>query len=270
MDTDYLELSGVQLGVAASLIVICGAVSVALRLGLEKRLLLAATRTIAQLLLIGLVLGWIFNAGRWYIILALMSAMTLIAGTAAVQRTARRYRGIWLDSIISMWASSWLITAVALLAVLQLPQHGRPWYQPQFAIPLLGMILGNTLNGISLGLDRFGEELHGKRDQVETLLALGATRWEAARAPIQQAVRTGMTPIINSMMVVGLVSLPGMVTGQLLAGADPFQAAKYQIAIMFLIAAGTSLGTVGVVLLSYRRLFTPDHQFLPGRLVKSK
>ena len=130
------------------------------------------------------------------------------------------------------------------------------------------MILGNTLNGVSLGLDRLGEELDAKRDQVEALLALGATRWEAARAPIQQAVRTGMIPIVNSMMVVGLVSLPGMMTGQLLAGADPIQAVMYQIVIMFLIAAGTSLGTLSVVLLSYRRLFNQDHQFLPGRIVK--
>jgi len=258
-----------QLAIAASLIVICGVISLLLRLGLEWRLGIAAARTVAQLLLIGWVLQWIFDAERWYIVVVWMLVMTLIAGGAAVQRTGRRYRGIWLDSVISMWASSWVILAVALFAIVQVPkQEGLSWYQPQYAIPLLGMILGNTLNGISLGLDRLGEELAARRDQVETLLALGATRWEAARAPIQRAVRTGMIPIINSMMVVGLVSLPGMMTGQLLQGADPIRAVKYQIVIMFLIAAGTSLGTVGVVLLGYRRLFTADHQFLPGRLVK--
>ena len=245
-------------------------ISLLLQLGLQRRLLVAAVRTVVQLLLIGYVLQWIFKANQWSVVLGLMLAMTLIAGFAAVRRTGRRYPGIWLDSIISMWASSWLIAAVALFAVVQLPkpQQDLSWYEPRYAIPLLGMILGNTLNGISLGLDRLGEELYAKRDQIETLLALGATRWEAARAPIQQAVRTGMIPIINSMMVVGLVSLPGMMTGQLLAGAEPMQAVTYQIAIMFLIAAGTSLGTLGVVLLGYRRLFTADHQFLPDRLVK--
>lgn len=259
-----------QLAIAASLIVVSGTVSLALGLDLERRLAVAAVRTVVQLLLIGLVLKWIFDADRWYIVVVLMLAMTLIAGTAAVGRTGRRYRGIWMDSIVSMWASSWVIAAVALFAIVQVPRRGLSWYQPQYAIPLLGMILGNTLNGTSLGLDRLGEELAAKRDQVETLLALGATRWEAARAPIQQAVRTGMIPIINTMMIVGLVSLPGMMTGQLLQGADPMDAVKYQIVIMFLIAAGTSLGTVGVVLLGYRRLFTPDHQFLPGRLKKRK
>jgi putative ABC transport system permease protein len=170
-----------------------------------------------------------------------------------------------------MWATSWLMASVALFGVVQVQgagDHGS-WYNPQYAVPLLGMILGNTLNGVSLGLDRLGSELASKRDQVDTLLALGANRWEAARAAVQQSVRTGMIPTINTMMVVGLVSLPGMMTGQLIAGQDPAQAARYQIMIMFLLAAGTSLGTVGVVLLGYWRLFTHAHQFLPARLTKA-
>jgi putative ABC transport system permease protein len=146
----------------------------------------------------------------------------------------------------------------------------RPWYAPQYAIPLLGMILGNTLNGVSLGLDRLGTELAGKRDQVESLLALGATRWEAARGPIEQAVKTGLIPTINAMMVVGIVSLPGMMTGQLLAGTSPVEAVKYQIVIMFLIASGTALGTVLVVLLSFRRLFNDDHQFVRSDLAERR
>ena len=124
------------------------------------------------------------------------------------------------------------------------------------------MILGNTLNGVSLGLDRLGSEFIANRDRVEALLALGSTRWEAARGTVQQAVRTGLVPTINAMMVVGIVSLPGMMTGQLLAGTSPIEAVKYQIVIMFLIASGTALGTVFVVLLSFRKLFNQDHQFL--------
>ena len=128
------------------------------------------------------------------------------------------------------------------------------------------MILGNTLNGISLGLDRLTAELSEKRALVEMRLTLGATRWEACRDPMCDAVRTGMVPIVNSMMVVGLVSFPGMMTGQMLAGALPMGAVRYQIVIMFLIASGTALGTVGVLLLSYRQLFNSDHQFLYQRI----
>ncbi len=167
-----------------------------------------------------------------------------------------------MRSIAATWASSWLVAAIALGAIVRV----HPWYRPQYAIPLLGMILGNTLNGVSLGLDRLGGELSGRRDQVESLLALGASRWEAVREPIRQAVRTGLIPTINAMMVVGIVSLPGMMTGQLLAGTSPVEAVKYQVVIMFLIASGTALGTVSVVLLSYRRLFNEDHQFLGSLL----
>lgn len=264
MPSTYVELSIWQVALAAALILVNGAISAALELGLERRLLTAAARTIVQLLLIGLVLKWIFTDARWYFVLSLMAVMTFVAGVSSTQRIGRRYRGMWLDSVLSIWLSSWLMAALALLVIIRV----RPWYEPQYAVPLLGMILGNTLNGISLGLDRLGEELATKRDQVDTMLSLGATRWEAARAPIQQAVRTGMLPMINSMMVVGLVSLPGMMTGQMLVGMSPWQAVMYQIVILFLIAAGTALGTLSIVLLAYRRLFSAQHQFLPARLQK--
>lgn len=253
-----------QVALAVALILICGAVSLALQLGLEQRLAVASIRTVVQLLLVGYVLQWIFTVNQWPVVLAMMLLMTLIAGIAAVRRVESRYPGLPLDSIVSIATSSWIVTGIALAGIVQ----PEPWYRPQYAIPLLGMILGNTLNGISLGMDRLGQELDSHRDAVETLLALGATRWEAARAPIQQAVRTAMVPTINAMMVVGVVSLPGMMTGQLLSGQEPLGAVKYQIVIMFLIAAGAALGTVSVVLLGYRRLFNQDHQFLAAWLVK--
>jgi putative ABC transport system permease protein len=262
MSNRYIELSYWQVGLAALLIVVNGAISVLLKLDLERRLAIAGVCTIVQLLLIGFVLEWVFRVNRWYVVVAMMSIMTLVAGIAAIQRTAIRFPGIWALSVAATWVSSWLVAALALGVIVRV----RPWYTPQYAIPLLGMILGNTLNGVALGLDRLGSELAGKRDQVEALLALGATRWEAARQPIQQAVKTGLIPTINAMMVVGIVSLPGMMTGQLLAGTSPIEAVKYQIVIMFLIASGTALGTVLVVLLSYRRLFNDDHQFVASLL----
>jgi len=257
LSASYLELSYLQVGLATLLILINGAISLALQLDLHRKLALAAARTVVQLLLVGLVLHWVFSLRSWYVVLALMLLMAVIAGISAVRRTGRRYSGIWLDSIVSICASSWLITGIALVGIVQV----EPWFSPQYAIPLLGMILGNTLTGISLGLDRLGQDLVASRNEIEGLLALGATRWEAARESIRTAVRTGMIPILNSMMVVGIVSLPGMMTGQLLAGVSPDQAVKYQVVIMFLIASATALGTVGVVLLGYRRLFSSRHQF---------
>ncbi len=259
MEIEYLELTAVQVALAASLIFVNGAVSVLLRLGMTKLWLVASVRTIGQLLLIGGVLEWVFQVDRWYIVLLLMIVMTLVAGHAAVTRSERRFPGIWLNTFLCVWASSWVMAAFAVFLILR---RTATWYEPQYVIPLLGMLLGNCLNGISLGLHTFTSTLVSQRAEVEALLALGASRWEAARRPVQQAVKTGLTPIMNGMMVVGIVSLPGMMTGQLLSGIPPMQAVKYQIVIMFLIATATAMGTVGVVFLAFHKLFNARHQFL--------
>ncbi|WP_133648901.1 ABC transporter permease [Paraburkholderia flava] len=258
------NLSLWDLGIAALLIVVNGALSVVLKLDLERKLAWAAVRTVVQLLAIGYVLGWVFRYGHWYVVLPLIALMTLIAGFAGAQRGSRTYAGQRVDSIVSIWISSWLVAAVGLFAVIRI----HPWYEPQYAIPILGMILGNTLTGVSLGIERMLGELTARRDRVDMALALGATRWEAAQGPAREAVRAGMIPTLNQMAVVGIVSLPGMMTGQVLAGQSPLQAVRYQIVIMFLIAASSALGTVGAVLMTYRRVFSAEHRFLASKLIE--
>jgi putative ABC transport system permease protein len=259
----YIDLTSTQVTLAALLILVNGAISLALRLGMERTLAWASVRAVLQLLLIGWVLEWVFQIDRWYVVIAMLALMTLIAGITAGQRNERRFPGIWFNTIVSVWAASWFVTAYALFVVVQ---DTATWYQPQYAIPLMGMVLGNSLNGTSIGLNSFTDTLVTHRDQVEMALSLGASRWEAVRMPVRHAVRTGMIPIINTMMVVGIVSLPGMMTGQLLSGTSPMSAVKYQIVIMFLIASATALCTVGVVLLSFYRLFSSEHQFLFRRI----
>ena len=112
-----IQLSYDRVVLAAFLIFINGAISLVLKLGLERRLAVAALATVVQLLLIGFVLDWIFRVNRWYVVLALMVVMTIIAGSAAIRRTHLRYPGIWLSSIVSVWASSWLMTALALFVI---------------------------------------------------------------------------------------------------------------------------------------------------------
>jgi putative ABC transport system permease protein len=260
---NYQNLTALDLAIAASLILINGALSLMLRLGLERQLMWAAVRSVVQLLAIGYVLGWVFEFAYWYVVLPIMCLMTLVAGTSAAGRGRRTYAGQRLDSVVSVWISSWLVTAIGLFAVIRI----HPWYEPQYAIPILGMILGNTLTGVSLGMERMTQELTTGRGTIEMILALGGTRWEAAQQAARHAVRAGMMPTLNQMTVVGIVSLPGMMTGQVLAGENPEDAVRYQIVIMFLIAAASALGTVGAVLLTYRRLFSADHRFLPHKLI---
>ena len=264
---NYLnDLSWPALAIATGLILINGLISIALHLKLEKKLAIAALRTIVQLLAIGYILGWVFEVNRWYVVVALMIIMTVVAGRAAGERSNWGYKEMQADAILSVWVSSWLVAAIGLYVIMRI----KPWYEPQFVIPILGMILGNTLTGVALGMERITGELQARREQVETLLAMGATRWEAFRPAAQSAVRAGMMPVINAMAVVGIVSLPGMMTGQVLAGQAPTQAIRYQIVIMFLISAASGLGTVSAVLMAYKRLFSKEHRFLYYRLIESR
>jgi putative ABC transport system permease protein len=250
-DAAYIPIDAWQLALAAALVAVNLVLSLALGLGLARGLLLASLRMTVQLLLIGLVLEWIFALDRPLPILAIALVMTTLASVAAVNRTRRRFAGVYWDSLVTILAASFLVTGFALVGIIRV----EPWYHAQYLVPLLGMVLGNVLNGISLALDRFTDGVVNGRERVELLLTLGATRWEAAHDLVADALRVGMIPTINAMMVMGIVSLPGMMTGQILAGAAPADAVRYQIVIMFMIASATALGAFGVVLLAFRRLF---------------
>lgn len=266
MDGGTIELGLFDLLLATLLVALAGGVSLVLRLGLERRLALAAVRTIVQLYIIGFVLKWVFQVDTPWALLPVIAVMILVAAREAVGRAGRRYPRAMLDTFITLFLCGLLTTFVVTQVVIRV----EPWYKPQYVIPLLGMILGNGLTGISLCMDILLERFSEHQALVEMELAHGATRWEAARGVLREAVRRGMIPIINSMMVVGLVSLPGMMTGQILAGNPPMQAVQYQIVVMFMIAAATSLGCIGAALLAYRRLFNADHQLLSGRIEKMK
>ncbi|MCG8421933.1 MAG: iron export ABC transporter permease subunit FetB [Proteobacteria bacterium] len=263
---ETISLTAGDLALAATLVLVAGAVSAVLRLGLERRLLVAAIRTVVQLLLVGYVLAWVFALDRGWIVGLVFLFMAVAAGRAAVQRASHSYRGATWNAVVTL-ALTGLLTTVAVTAVVVGVQ---PWWRPQYSIPLLGMIFGNGLTGISLCLDGFLGSLADGRGQIEMELALGATRWEAVRAPLADAVRKGMIPILNSMTVVGIVSLPGMMTGQILAGEDPLDAVKYQIVVMFMLAAATSMGSIGIALLAYRRVFNGRHQLVGERIYEQK
>ena len=190
--------------------------------------------------------------------------MTGFAAREAVSRSSRSYGGILVDAWLTMAATCFVVGGV----VTQMVVGVTPWYDPQYVIPLLGMILGNSLTGISLCLDRFLDHLEVRSAEVELRIAFGATRREALAEPLRNAVRTGMIPIINSMAAAGIVSLPGMMTGQILAGSPPLQAVAYQIVVMFMIAAAAALGSMLVVALAGRHFMGPDAALRLDRLSK--
>lgn len=152
-------------------------------------------------------------------------------------------------------------TGFTLFIVIVVIINVEPWYTPQYIIPIMGMILGNSMNGVALAAERLSSEIRGKRALIEARLSLGATSRDAVSDIVASAVRAAMIPTINSLMTVGIVSLPGMMTGQILSGTDPIIAVKYQIVVMYMIAASVMISSVLIVQRGYKQFFTEYHQF---------
>ncbi len=235
---------------------------------MEKQILFAALRTTIQLLLLGLVLRFLFADSKPIWIGGMSIVMLLAGGREIIARQQRTFKGWWNIGIGtgSMFISSFAVTVLALIVIIK----ADPWYMPQYSIPLLGMLLGNTMNGISLGLDRLTHSTWQQRAVIEQRLLLGETQSQAILDIRRESIRSGLIPIINSMATAGIVSLPGMMTGQILAGSPPFEAIKYQIFIIFLIAAGTGFGIVAALWMASKRLFDSRHRLRLDHLVLKK
>lgn len=260
----YVVLDWTDLALAAVLVLLDAALSMALRLGLGRRLLIAATRMTVQLTLMALVLTVLFRAvSPWWTALAAV-LMVVFAGREILARQERRLTGLWgygLGTACMMLAAG-LVTVFALTTAVR----PDPWYDPRYALPLLGMVLGNTMSGISLGLHTLSTGAVASAPAIEARLALGET-WREAMLPLMRAaLRNALMPIINAMSATGLVSIPGMMTGQILAGVPPIEAAKYQLLIMCLIGGGTAFGAVAAVLGGAWRLTDSRHRLRLERL----
>lgn len=253
----YQILTYPDLAIAYLFIVFFMAISLFFKLKLEKRFLVGSLRATAQLLLLGFILEEVFALNTWYLVIGYILIMTLVAGFTATKRIDFYYKGIFIDSFAVLWSCSWIAIFTAVVIVIK----AKPWYSPQYMIPLMGMILGNMLNGVSLGLDRFCSELLSNRLKVEMILTLGGTRWEAAHIYVKKSIRAGTTPVINMMMIAGVVSLPGMMTGQIIGGISPINAVKYQLMILFIISASTAIGTLLATIITFLRFFNSSHQF---------
>jgi len=184
--------------------------------------MLAICRMLLQLLVVGYFLNAIFASESAYITLLILTLMLFFASWIALG-TVRQQRGIWLrNSMISLAISSTITLSIIATAVLEL----SPWYQPRYIIPLGGMILANSMTSISLAAERFQAEYKNNKSYIE------------AR---NIAFNAAMIPTINTLLAVGLVALPGMMTGQILSGISPFIAARYQIMVMCMLFASSGI-----------------------------
>lgn len=253
-----IDIGPWQLALCLLFVAVAGTGSAVLRLGLERDLAWGTVRSFAQLFLVGYVLRFVFGLSHPVLVVLLFAFMVFWAAHAVRGRIGEKQVALFLPTYVSMFVSYLAVAATVTGFIVR----ADPWYAPQYFIPLGGMIAGNSMNAITLALERLLSELRRERQRIELDLSLGATAAEASAPFIRAAVKAGMIPSINALMTVGLVSLPGMMTGQILAGTDPLVAVKYQIVVMLMLVAAAAISTVIVVHAVRRRCFGRDCRLL--------
>ncbi|WP_435010970.1 ABC transporter permease [Tundrisphaera lichenicola] len=226
------------------------------RLGQVRSMAISTTRLVVQMMLLAVVLRAIIAANQPALVLSIALAMLAVAAHTVGARQARGRWEIRVQAFGAMLVGAALVMAVSI----RLSLGVQPWYDAQTVIPMLGMILGNSVTAVSLAAERFASDLRADRDLVELRLALGATPRQAATPALRSAVSAGLSPILNNMAIAGIVAIPGMTTGQLLAGADVGQAIRYQILLYLEIASTVAISVLILLAIRLSRHFTPAQQ----------
>ncbi len=231
-----------------------------------RTFLINGLRMVIQLALVGVWLSWVFAQGSFFWVGVVWLIMLLFAGYEVHKRQHYPFQrgGSIVIGLIALLMTALVLVVLVLVIVVE----PVPWYQPQYAIPLLGMVLGNSMTAVGLALDQITRLAHTQRAAVEAQLALGYTSKRAMAFIRQQSLHTALIPIVDMLAAAGIVSLPGMMTGQILAGVNPMEAVKYQIMIILLIAASTAFGSVIAVFLGQRFLFDARDRMDFSRLQK--
>lgn len=261
-----INLSLFDLTIVGLTIFFSALLTLTIHVSLTKKIFIAALRTTVQLFLVGVVLTTVFNNQNVYITLAIALVMLLLAGNEVHSRQQNRIKGIegYLVGLSSISVSTFSLALFSLFFVVK----PTPWHDPRYFIPILGMLLGNTMNGISISLDRLHQFAIKDRKIIEARLLMGATKEEAISKQKKESLQAGLIPIINAMSAAGIISLPGMMTGQILGGTAPAEAVKYQIMIMFLIASSVIIGSYIGINLSIAKIFDDRSRLRKDILVR--
>ena len=225
-----------------------------LKLGLEKDTLIATLRSIVQLLAVGYILKFVFDAIS-YVYIFLMVALMILVATFNARKKGEGIKGItWKIALTLVMIE--IITQGVLLGFNIVPATA------QYIIPISGMLIGNSMVLSILFLNRFTAEITSHKDQMELILSLGGTPKQAVHRQLINAVKASMIPTIESQKTIGLVQLPGMMSGQIIGGADPIQAVQFQLLIIFALLTTATLSSIMIGFLSYPALFNERMQIL--------
>lgn len=223
-----------------------------LQLGLEKDIFIATIRSIIQLLAVGYVLSFVFAADSVVYMLLMVLLMIVVATLNA------RKKGRWIRGIT--WKIATAIIAVEVITQGVLLGFGIVPATPQYIIPISGMMIGNAMVLSILFLNRFKAEVEAREDEIELILSLGGTPKQAIHRQLIDAIKASMIPTIESQKTIGLVQLPGMMSGQIIGGADPIQAVQFQLLIIFALLTCAAVASTIVGFTSYRTLFNEQMQ----------
>jgi putative ABC transport system permease protein len=254
-----ISLQPLDLAIAASLIAFDAVLSVLLKLNLHRQVLWSAARMVVQLIAVGYVLRLVFALHNPAATVAVVVVMAVVAAREIAVRPERRFKGS--DGLVLSATAVAISTVLTVCLALLTAIRPHPWYEARYAISLAGIVLGSVLNSGSLALDTLLSSVSRERASIEAQLGLGATFQGATRLLVRQSIRRGLLPIVNQMSAAGVITLPGIMTGQILAGLDPLEAVKYQILLMFLLAGASGLSAAIIAFLALRRL-TDDRQRL--------
>lgn len=248
--------------VALAMVTVAASIIELMRINIGKTLLWSACRALLQLCAMGFVVGYVIRANNVWLVFAVIAVMLV----AAVQITLSRAKGVPKGLAGPVLLSLTITMLLMISLVTELVVRPHPWYAPQLVVPLTGMLLGNTVSALAVGLSRFYESMDERRDEIDTMLALGATAWEAARPSIVSSIRLGLLPTTATLASCGIVTIPGMMAGQVIAGGDPLEAAKYQFVVFAAIAALTLVADSLIMAMVYRTCFTADDQYKPPEM----
>ena len=252
-----MKLSLYQLAAAYVFILILLIIVRVRKMGHEKEIVLATVRMTLQLVAIGYLLSYIFQQNNYLFTLAVILVMEGFAVYNIYQRVDGRInKKLKLVIAISMVSGTLISIFFFLIVVIDL----EPWYYSRYFIPISGMLIGNSMTGISLGVQRLITGIENNKDEIEAALMLGVTPKRATKKIVNKAFSSAILPTINAMMGMGIVFLPGMMTGQILSGEAPLSAIRYQIAIMMGISGSVSLTIVIFIYLGYKTFFNERAQ----------
>ncbi len=225
----------------------------------EKVIVLGTLRMTIQLMLVGYILGYIFENNHPIYTLIIIAVMEAFAINNVFKRTKREIpKELKKIIAIALFVGTVFTIFFFLLIVVRI----KPWYDARYFVPIAGMLVGNAMTGISLGVNNLLEGVHANKAKIECSLMLGATPKDATKDIVDNAFDSAILPTINSMMGMGIVFLPGMMTGQILSGISPITAIEYQIAIMLGIAGAVSLSTIIFVSYGSKTFFNSEDQLI--------